>query len=671
MSDSKKAEKRHAELLVEIRSHDYRYYVLDDPAIGDREYDALYAELRALEAAHPTLCTPDSPTQRVGNSLRTDLKSVEHVVPMMSLDNTYTEEDLADFVRRVHDRLPDQATPTFCVEPKLDGASVEILYREGRLVGGSTRGDGIHGEEIVDNLRTMRSLPTRIDHAGPVTLRAEVVIYRKDLDAINLEREAEGEAPFANARNAASGSLRMLDPRIVAKRRLRALVWQVIEGPDLAESHSAALDRLAELGLPTHREHRVGADLESVRAAIHRIEAMRAQYPFEIDGAVIKVDSFTEQGILGNTAKFPRWAIAFKFGAERAETTLLDIVVQVGRTGALTPVAVLEPVQLAGTVVSRASLHNADIIAELDVRIGDRVAVEKAGEIIPQVVAVNVAARSGKERAFAMPEQCPECGTDVEQRGEEVAQRCPNTKCPAVVKGSLRHYARRFAMDVDGLGESLIEQLVDAGLVRDVADLYALTVDGVASLERMGRKSAQNLVDAVAGSKQRSLDRLLTGLGIDLVGQVAAKQLAEVAGSLETLLSWSEADAREHIDAINGFGPKMVDSVVAYLFAEDSRALLEKLVELGVSTAQPKPVVASGGPLSGHSFCVTGVLTRKRDDVHADIRAAGGTVHDKVKKGTGYLVAGEKVGKSKLDGAKKHGAEVIDEAKLMAMIADG
>lgn len=671
MSDAKQAKKRHDALVLEIRSHDYRYYVLDDPAIGDREYDALYAELRALEAVHPKLCTPDSPTQRVGDSLRTDLKSVDHVVPMMSLDNTYTEEDLADFVRRVHDGLSDQATPTFCVEPKLDGASVEILYREGRLVGGSTRGDGLRGEEIVDNLRTIRSLPTRIDYSGPVTLRAEVVIYRKDLDAINREREAEGEAPFANARNAASGSLRMLDPRIVAKRRLRALVWQVIEGADLAASHSAALDRLAELGLPTHREHRVAADLESVRAAIHRIEQMRAQYPFEIDGAVIKVDSFTEQGILGNTAKFPRWAIAYKFGAERAETTLLDIVVQVGRTGALTPVAVLEPVQLAGTVVSRASLHNADIIAELDVRIGDRVAVEKAGEIIPQVVAVNVAARSGKERAFAMPEQCPECGTDVEQRGEEVAQRCPNPKCPAVVKGSLRHYARRFAMDVDGLGESLVEQLVDAKLVSDVADLYALTVDAVASLERMGKKSAQNLIDAIAGSKRRPLDRLLTGLGIDLVGQVAAKQLAEVAGNLKTLLSWSEPEAREHIDAINGFGPKMVDSVVAYLFAEDSRALLEKLAELGVSTAQPKPVVASGGPLSGLSFCVTGVLTRKRDDVHADIRAAGGTVHDKVKKGTSYLVAGEKVGKSKLDGAKKHGAEVIDEAKLMAMIADG
>ncbi len=668
MSNLKQATKRHADLVAEIRSHDYRYYVLDDPIIGDREYDALYAELSALEDAHPKLRTLDSPTQRVGDELRTDLKSVEHVLPMMSLDNTYTDEDLADFVRRVHEGLSDDATPTFCVEPKLDGASVEILYRDGRLVGGSTRGDGIRGEDIGENLRTIRSLPTRIDYDGPITLRAEVVIYRRDLEAINVERQAQGEAPFANPRNAAAGSLRMLDPRIVAKRRLRALVWQVVEGSDLADSHSGALDRVAELGLPTHRQHSVAADLDGVHAAIKRIEGMRAKYPFEIDGTVMKVDDFTEQGILGSTAKFPRWAIAFKFGAERAETKLLDIIVQVGRTGALTPVAVLEPVQLAGTVVSRASLHNADIIRELDVRIGDRVAVEKAGEIIPQVIAVNTAARGGKERVFDMPGECPVCETTVEQREGEVAQRCPNPRCPAVVKGALLHYSRRFAMDVDGLGESLIEQLVDSKLVTDVADLYTLSVESVSSLERMGKKSATNLVDALAGSKAQPLDRLITGLGIDLVGQVAAKQLAEVAITLETLLSWNEEDARAHIDAINGFGPKMVDSVVAYLFAEESRHLLSKLLELEVSTAQPKPIVAEGGPLADLSFCVTGVLSRKRDDVHADIRGAGGRVHDKVKKGTSYLVAGEKVGKSKLDSAKKFGAEVIDEAKLMELI---
>ncbi|MEZ4222994.1 MAG: NAD-dependent DNA ligase LigA [Polyangiaceae bacterium] len=668
--DPKQAAARHAELVGEIRAHDYRYYVLDDPIIGDRDYDALYAELRELERAHPSLQTPDSPTQRVGDRPRTDLKTVPHVVPMMSLDNTYTEDDLADFVRRVYEGLPAGEQPGFCVEPKLDGASVEIAYREGRLVGGSTRGDGVSGEDISENLRTIRSLPTRIDFEGPLTLRAEVVIYRRDLDAINEERVEKGEAPFANPRNAAAGSLRMLDPRIVAKRRLRALVWQVVEGESLAPTHSGALQRLAELGLPTHREQRVAADRAQVHEAIASIEQMRSQYPFEIDGAVIKVDPFASQGILGATAKFPRWAIAYKFGAERAETKLLDIIVQVGRTGALTPVAVLEPVQLAGTVVSRASLHNADIIRDLGVQIGDRVIVEKAGEIIPQVVSVNTNVRDGSERPFVMPTQCPECGSAVEQREGEVAQRCPNESCPAVIKGSLLHFSRRFAMDIDGLGDSLIAQLVDSGLVRDVADLYALSQEAVAKLERMGDKSASNLIEAIATSKQRPLDRLITGLGIDLVGQVAAKQLAEAAGTLATLRGWSEAEIREHVDAINGFGPKMVDSVAAFLTAPKNIELLERLEAMGVSTPQPKPKVASSGPLTGKTFCVTGVLSRKREDVHADIRAAGGTVHDKVKKGTTYLVAGEKVGKSKLDGAKKYGAEVIDEAGLQRLISD-
>jgi DNA ligase (NAD+) len=659
---------RHAELVRELRAHDYRYYVLDDPLISDREYDALYRELVDLEAARPELVSPDSPTQRVGGAPRAGLKVVEHVVPMMSLDNTYTDQELDEFARRVRGGLPHSAEPAFCVEPKLDGASVEILYRDGRLVEASTRGDGISGEEITANLRTLRSLPVTIEHPDPLTLRAEIVIYRRDLERINQERLARGEQAFANPRNAAAGSLRMLDPRIVAKRPLRAVIWQVVEGPAIAGTHSAALDRVAALGLPTHRLHQVCRNLEEVRAAIRMIEARRKDYPFEIDGCVIKVDDFSHQDILGATAKFPRWAIAYKFGAERAQTRLRQIVVQVGRTGTLTPVAILDPAKLAGTTVGRASLHNAEIVQQLDVRVGDLVTIEKAGEIIPQVVAVDAQARQGHERPFRMPERCPICDTPVEQRPGEVAIRCPNPRCPAVVKGQIFHFSKRFAMDIDRLGESLIDQLVDGGLVRDVADLYALEVSQLAELERMGDKSARNVIDSIAGSRDRTLDRLLTGLGIDHVGQVAARQLAEAAGTLDAMLAWSPERAREQVSAISGFGPKLVDSVVSFLFDPKSRALLEKLRARQVSRPQPRHQVAAEGPLSGASFCVTGVLSRKREDVHAEIRAAGGTVHDRVKQGTTFLVAGEKVGKSKLDSAKKFGARVIDEPMLLALV---
>lgn len=654
--------------MKEIAAHDYRYHVLDDPVISDAEYDALYAELRELEAAHPELGSLHSPTQRVGSAPRSELRTVPHVAPMMSLDNTYDEDDLAEFLRRVRTGLRDDAAVEFCVEPKLDGASVEVLYREGRLAGGSTRGDGATGEDISPNLRTLRSLPLSIPYDGPLTLRAEIVIYRRDLARINEERVAQGEAPFANPRNAASGSLRMLDPRVVARRGLRAVVWQVVEGAALAQSHSAALDRLAELGLPTHRKHRVSKSQGEILEAVHALDAERRDYPYETDGAVIKVNDFSQQAILGATAKFPRWAIAYKFGAERAVTRVLGIEVGVGRTGTLTPVANLEPVELAGTVVSRASLHNEQIVGALDVRVGDQVTIEKAGEIIPQVVAVDHTARSGSELVFRMPETCPSCGTKVERTPGEVAVRCPNPRCPDQVKGSIFHFTRRFAMDIDHLGESLIEQLVRTELVKDVADLYDLTSEKLVALERMGKKSADNVIQSIAASKERTLDRLLTGLGIEHVGQVAARQLAEAVGSLDTLLGWRDDEVTGHMTGVSGFGPKMVESVRAFLENPAERTLLEKLRERGVSRPQPKHESASDGPLRGLAFCVTGVLTRRREDVHADIRNAGGEVHDKVKKGTSYLVAGDKVGKSKLEGAKKFGAKVIGEAELEALL---
>lgn len=657
----------HDELVRTLRAHDYRYYVLDDPIVSDAEYDALYRSLRELEAAHPTLVTPDSPTQRVGG-LRAELRTVQRDVPMMSLDNTYSSAELAEFDRRVRGGLPADSSVTYCVEPKLDGASVELIYEGGRLVSGTTRGDGKAGEEIASNLRTIKNLPLVIDFPGRLTLRGEVVIYRSDLAAINEERAQRGEAPFANPRNAASGSLRMLDPRVVSERRLRVFVWQVVER-DFADSHAHALHLAAELGLPTHRKERLVATLEELESAIAELDAARRAFPYDTDGAVVKVNDYEKQEILGATAKFPRWAIAYKFGAERATTVLEGISVQVGRTGTLTPVAHLRPVQLAGTTVSRASLHNQDHVDRLDARIGDTVIVEKAGEIIPQVVEVVASERHESAARFSLPTHCPSCGTAVLRAPGEAATYCPNAACPDQVEAAILHYCRRFAMDIDHLGEVLVSQLVRSGLVKSVADLYTIDPKALRALDRVGEKSAENLEAAILLSKARPFSRLLTGLGIDLIGQVAAMQLARELGSLSALLALDAETLRERASEIVGFGPKMVASLVAYVTEPSSRALLERLLELGVGSPEPVAASATEGPLSGSSFCVTGVLSRKREAVQDDIRKAGGEVHDSVKKGTTYLVAGEKVGQSKLASAKKHGTEVITEARLLAMMS--
>ncbi|MDP8999615.1 MAG: NAD-dependent DNA ligase LigA [Myxococcota bacterium] len=668
---------RHAQLVREIDAHNYRYFVLDDPIVGDADFDRLLRDLRALEERHPELATADSPTRRVGGESRPSVVQVKHGVRLLSLDNTYSDEELDEFRRRVMDGLPTAQTPRFCVEPKLDGASVEVTYEGSRLVQASTRGDGEIGEEITANVRTIRSVPLRIAHAGKLTLRGEVVIYRRDLDTLNAEREAAGLEPFANPRNAAAGAVRMMDPREVARRPLRVLLYQVVEGPLLHASQHESLDWLATLGLPTHRRH-VVVDWDGVRGAIDAIERARDAYPFETDGAVVKVDSYRHQEMLGATSRFPKWAIAFKFPAERARTRVREIVVQVGRTGTLTPVVVLDPVILAGTTVARASLHNADMVEALDVRLGDYVVIQKAGEVIPQVMSVDAAARVGDPRKFQMPSRCPSCATPVVRElrdagkpelGMEAATRCPNRACPEQVKQRLFYFSRRFAMDIDHLGSALVDQLVDRAIVKDVADLYRLSHAQIAELPRMAEKSAQNVIDAIVRSKARPLERLLCGLGIPQVGQVAARQLAESAGSLEELLSWTPDQAREHIGAIRGFGPKMVDSVIGFIQDSEQQALMQNLALLGVGRPQPRPEVASEGPLKGMSFCVTGVLSRKREDVHADIRAAGGEVHDGVKKNTTYLVAGDKTGKSKLDQAKKSGTKVIGEAELVALMA--
>jgi len=673
---AKAAAARHAALVREIDAHNYRYYVLDDPIVSDADFDALMRELRAIEEEHPALRSPDSPTQRVGGEARTAAVQVRHVVRMMSLDNAYSSEELAEFHRRVVDGLPEGETPRFCIEPKLDGGSVEVIYEGGRLVQASTRGDGETGEDITQNVRTIQSLPLRIDHQPRITIRGEVVIYRKDLDKLNAEREAQGEPTFANPRNAATGAVRMLDPKEVAKRPLRVLLYQIVEAAEIAATQHESLQWLEKHGLPTHRRHTV-VEWEGVQRAVDAIDRARKDYPFETDGAVIKVDAFRHQDMLGMTSKFPKWAIAYKFAAERARTKLLSIDVQVGRTGTLTPVANLEPAFLAGTTVSRASLHNADMIETLDVRVGDHVFIQKAGEVIPQVMGVDASTRTGHEKKFRMPAECPACGTpvvrelrdaDKPELGMEAAIRCPNRACPEQVKQRIFYFARRFAMDIDHLGEALVEQLVDRGIVRDVGDLYSLTAKTVAELERMADKSAENVVASIQRSKERTLDRLLCGLGIPQVGQVAARQLAEEAGTLEQLLAWNADEAREHVDAIHGFGPKMVESVVEFLNDAEQRALMRKLLKLGVGRPQPRVAVAAEGPLKGSSVCVTGVLSKKREDVHADIRAAGGEVHDSVKKTTTYLVAGDKTGKSKLDQARKFGTKVLTEAELYELL---
>jgi len=672
---------RHDQLVREIQAHSHRYYVLDDPTVTDAQYDALYRSLVALEEEHPELVHPASPTQRVGDVPRGDLQKYERPFRMFSLDNAYSDEDLTSFDERVRRGLREGEAFAYVAEPKLDGASIEIAYAvspDGRatLSMVSTRGDGKVGELVTDNVKTIKSLPLLLDVGADVakktsvlTFRGEIVIYRKDLDTINAEREQSGEEPFANPRNAASGSLRMNDPRVVARRPLRVSLYQLVEGDKLHKSHADSLEWLASVGLPTHRRQVMCASLEDVKKAIADFDEARATYPFETDGVVIKVDSYQQQAVLGETSKFPRWAIAYKFAAERATTRVLAIETQVGRTGALTPVAYLEPVVLAGTTVQRASLHNFERIATMDVRIGDFVEIEKAGEIIPQVMVVLHDRRPEGTQPTPVPRACPECGTPVVRAGEEVALRCPNRRCPAVVRAALFYFSRRFAMDIDNLGHSLIEQLVKSGMIGDVADLYDLTVDKLCTLERMAKKSASNVVEGVARSKARTFDRLLTALGIPQVGQVAAKQLAEEVSSLDDAVRFGPDGVAEKAASIHGFGPAMVDAIRAFFADGENQRVLHKLAERKVSVPFARAAVATDGPLVGKSFCVTGVLTRKREDVHTAIRAAGGDVHDTVKAGTTFLVAGEKVGQTKLDVAKKRGTKVITEAELYEMLS--
>jgi DNA ligase (NAD+) len=642
--------------------------VRDTPEISDREYDALFAELKQLEREHPELVHAGSPTQRVGERPREGVVKAVHAYPMFSLDNTYSEEDLREFDRRVQGGLAGEPY-TYVAEPKLDGASLEVVYENGELVLGATRGDGRVGEDVTDNVRTIRALPLRIDDKRKLTLRGEVVIFRRDLDAVNERRVAKGEEPFANPRNAAAGSLRLLDTRETAERQLRIYLYELVER--YYGSHEEALEALTAMGLPTHKEHRLCQGIDALLAYIDEFDKRRKKMPYETDGVVVKVDRLAQRDRLGTTSRFPRWAIAYKYEAERAFTVVREIQTDLGRTGALTPVAVLDPVRLSGTVVSRASLHNIDYVAEKDVRIGDTVSIEKAGEIIPQVISVELEKRPDGTVPWVPPSACPVCATPVKRAQDEAALRCPNPRCPGRIKAGIFYFTRRGAMDVDRLGRSLIEQLVDAGMLRDVADIFSLPARRaeLLELERMADKSADNVLESIDEARTgRTLAQLLTGLGVPLVGGVAARLIAERYGTLQALLERKPEEIASELAAIRGIGPKIADSVGRFMSDEGNRATLARLIELGLELKAPEAKPA-GGPLSGKSFCVTGTLSKPREEVHAQIRTAGGEVHDRVGKGTTYLVAGDKVGKSKLDAAEKRGTKVIDEAELERMIA--
>jgi len=661
---------RHAWLCAEIAKHDYHYFVLDAPKIGDREYDALLEELKQLERSHPELVHASSPTQRVGERPREGVVKATHAFPMFSLDNTYNEGELREFDRRVRDGLQGEAF-RYVVEPKLDGASLEVVYEGGRLVLGATRGDGRVGEDVTDNVRTIRSLPLTLADKRKLTLRGEVVIFRRDLAAINERRIQEGEEPFANPRNAAAGSLRLLDTRETSARPLRLFVYELVERH--YPTHREALAAITAIGLPAHGLERICEDVEGVLRRIEEFDRERKQLAYETDGVVIKVDLLSQRDRLGSTARFPRWAIAYKFEAERAFTIVRAIETDLGRTGALTPVATLDPVRLSGTVVARASLHNMDYITEKDVRIGDTVSVEKAGEIIPQVISVELDKRPAGTEPWTPPSACPVCATPVQRMPDEAALRCPNPLCPGRVKAGIFYFTRRSAMDVDRLGWALIDQLVERGLLRDVADVFALPAQRAAllELERMAEKSVDNLLESIERARTgRSLVQLLTGLGIPLVGGVAARLIAERYRTLPELLAREPAQVGAELAAIRGIGPKIAESVARFLAEQQNRRMLEKLLELGVELAPPE-VRVTEGPLGGASFCVTGTLTRPREEIHALIRTAGGEVHDNVRKGTTYLVAGEKVGQSKLTAAEKRGTKVITEDQLAQLIETG
>nr|WP_326189685.1 NAD-dependent DNA ligase LigA [uncultured Oscillibacter sp.] len=647
-----------------LNQQSYLYYVLDAPVIPDYEYDRLNRRLEELEAAHPEEITPDSPTQRVGDKILEGFQTYSHPVPLESLQDVFNDEEVAEFCERMDGELG--GSTAYSVEPKVDGLSVALEYRDGVFVRGATRGDGRVGEDVTENLRTIRSIPMTLPERLPrLIVRGEVYMSRAVFEELNGLRELRGQPLMANPRNAAAGSLRQLDPKVCAERKLDIQVFnlQLAEGKEFL-SHSETLDYLATQHFKVI-PHKTLTGIGDVQAEIFRINDERMAYPFDIDGAVVKVNSLSDREKLGSTAKFPKWAVAFKYPPEKKPSKVLDIVIQVGRTGVLTPKAVLEPVRLAGTTVTNATLHNQDYIAEKDIRVGDTVLVQKAGEIIPEILEVDVSKRPEGAKPFVFPDTCPVCGAPVSRDADGAAIRCTGAECPAQLLRNLTHFASRDAMDIEGLGPAVVQQLVDSGLVRNAADLYSLHAADVAKLDRMGEKSAENLIRAIENSKANDLAKLLYGLGIRQVGAKAAQVLSAHFGSLDALAAATE----EELTAVGDVGPITARYVVEYLAADQSKDLIRRLREAGVnleSTAQPV-----GDRFAGLTFVLTGELSAySRKEAGEKLEALGAKVSGSVSKKTSCVVAGEAAG-SKLRKAQELGVPVIDEAQFLTLIGEG
>lgn len=649
-------------LRAELRYHNYQYYVLDKPSISDAEYDKLMRELIELEAEYPELITPDSPTQRVGHAPSAKFAAVTHAEPLLSLSNAFSEEEIYAFMERMERHSPEPVV--YVCELKIDGLAVSLNYEDGVFVQGATRGDGHQGEDITSNLRTIRSLPLRLNEPVTINVRGEVYINRDDFQRLNAERGAKGEGLFANPRNAAAGSLRQLDPKITAGRPLDIFLYGVGGGVSHAyKTHKEALDYVRDLGLKINPHSRICYGIDEVLAYVEEWSKKRTELPYEIDGIVIKVNDLALQESLGVTSHSPRWAIAYKFPAEQVITRVTDIEVQVGRTGALTPLAHLEPVFVSGSTVSRATLHNEDIVKDRDIRIGDYVVLQKAGDIIPEIVRSLPERRTGDEVPFVMVKECPVCAGEVVRIPGEAVTRCINPHCPAQRLERLIHFASRGAMDIDGLGPAVIGQLVEAGFVDTPADFYALSREDLLSLERFGEKSADNLLSAIEASKERPLSRVIFALGIRLVGAEVARELARHVRTIDRLQSISKEELLE----IPAIGDKIAQSVVDFFAQEENTALIWALREAGVNMSEGEQQ-SDRAVLEGLTFVVTGRLSRfTRDGIEERLRALGADVTSSVSKKTSYLVAGERGG-SKLTRAQELGVPVLSEKDLIRFI---
>jgi DNA ligase (NAD+) len=675
MPSNKDIEKKLATLRDKVRHHEYRYFVLDDPEISDFEFDKLTTQLKQLEAEYPTLITPDSPTQRVGGTPREGVVKVQHSSPMLSLDNTYNEEELRDWERRVHE-LTGRKDVEYVCELKLDGMSLALVYEDGRLMRGITRGDGTTGEDVTLNVRTVRSIPLSISKdklkkAGipaAFEVRGELLMPLAAFKRMNDERGEKGLALFANPRNATAGTVRQLDASITAQRRLDYFSYMLLKnGRTLMDRHSKTLDALDAAGFKVNPSRKLAKNMDEVWAFIQEWEAKREKLPYEIDGIVIKVDRIALQDELGFTGKAPRWAIAYKYAARAGITQVLGVRWQVGRTGKLTPVAELAPVAIGGTTVRNATLHNMDEVERLGLHIGDWVQVERGGDVIPKVAKVledqklDVKEAPLKKKDIVPPELCPECGTRVVKTEGEVDYRCVNANCPAKLRETIRHFASRHVMNIEGMGDALVTQLTERGLVKNVADIYHLTKDQLLSLERMGDKSAQNVLDEIEASKKLSLERVIFGLGMRFVGERTAQFLAEHFGSIEALMNAS----LEELEEVNEVGPRIAESIREFFDEPANRKLVKRLEEAGLTFKGVKK--QRGTKLVGKTFVLTGTLSKfTRDEAKKLIEDAGGRVSGSVSKKTDYVVAGTDAG-SKLDKAKELGVPVIDEKHMQEL----